>query len=162
MVGVASSPTLLENQVLYSNCPSFKYVSILLEFARLTGGVAASPEFFFFMKIFCAGIASKKEKFANRKNPAMPARKSIASNMPFPSFKYARILIDIARLTGGVGVPLYTETVFSGGDGRPRRIGCAGGPHGNDEALSRGAGVGERPQPEGGGTRLSFGNRVRP
>jgi len=59
------------------------------------------------------------------------------------SFKYGHILTDIARLTGGVGVPLYTETVFSGGDGRLRRIRHAGGPHRNDEALSRGAGGGE-------------------
>ena len=58
----------------------------------------------------------------------------------FDCFKYRSILLEIARLTGGVGVPLYTETVFSGGDGRMRRIRRTGGPHRNDEALSRGAG----------------------
>ena len=81
---------------------------------------------------------------------------------PRPTFKYTPTLTEYARLTGGVGVPLYTETVFSGGDGRARRIRPFGGPHCDDEVLSCGAGGGEQMQPEGGIIRFGYRNRVRP
>ena len=80
----------------------------------------------------------------------------------FDCFKYVSILTEFARLTGGVGVLLYTEIVFSGGDGRVRRIRPVGSPHGDHEVLSCGAGGGEQMQPEGGIIRLDYRNRVRP
>jgi len=83
-------------------------------------------------------------------------------DMVFDCFKYAILLTEFARLTGGVGVPLYTETVFSGGDGRMRRIRSVVGPCCDDEVLSHGAGGGEPMQPEGGINRLDHRNRVRP
>ncbi|MBA1341993.1 MAG: hypothetical protein C5S52_00085 [ANME-2 cluster archaeon] len=79
-----------------------------------------------------------------------------------PTFKYTSLLTEFARLTGGVGVLLYTEIVFSGGDGRVRRIRPVGGPRCDDEVLSCGAGGGEQMQPEGGIIRLDYRNRVRP
>ena len=79
-----------------------------------------------------------------------------------PTFKYTPLLTEYARLTGGLGVPLYTEIVFSGGDGRVRRIRPVGSPHRDHEVLSCGAGGGEQMQPEGGIIRLDYRNRVRP